>query len=517
MSRPHPTSPGLALGMALALAVLLSSCNGEPSVSEEATAPASAAPTPQALASATRGDTLGASLASTLSPTAVPTRTPRPTFMPRATPRPTRTSTPWPAWMPDPEPLRVRFSLESLVATQEARFGAAELEGRVERAYFVRAEQLVRVLRERDALPLRHLTHPLSIFVPEEGELRKTERWNPAPRGYAVVEASHLEVYDRHYPLRPLAEITPSTVAGTSFGPERVRWVSIHDVEDPIRASQYETRVYWDDAIGEAMAAFDPPWVLAPDPPSPTATRMAISTPPSATPLPLSYPDVALPSQTPMPLATGEVPSVLVDAASELGLVPGARWRYRAIHWRAKRVFESGEATMEVAEAWRLAPDVMGIRLRMSPADSVEWLQAGSLIRFVLPQGAIAGPKWPHAEVSLEDSIEEQLRMLADPQAIGADTACAWLVPTASNPWIGLRDRCYTRLGGDATVQTPAGTFQGCYETGRITSASTGSSMWHCPFVGVVRIHHGGVQGMAPLGSHWDLIGYEIPPLVPVP
>ena len=114
-------------------------------------------------------------------------------------------------------------------------------------------------------------------------------------------------------------------------------------------------------------------------------------------------------------------------------------------------------------------------------------------------------------------SPEDKLHMLADPQDIGADTACVWLAPIARNPWIGERENCGRRLNGDATVQTPAGTFQGCYKTGWITSASTGNSMWHCPFVGVVRIHHGGVQGMATLGDHWDLVDYEIPPVVSVP
>lgn len=529
MRRPWLSCPrSTALLFVVILALGGSACEDAPP-STELSEPPTVDAVPGAGAFATREArvarraTRSADYAATATQRAAPTVARWPTQgawpLPTPTPSPTSglsyTATPGPTWTPDLEPLHVRVSLDSIVATEEARFGIEELEGRVDRTYYVRAEDLVRTVRERQPRLLYDLDQQGYPIFLESGEPLPLTESGERPRGYAVVEVSHAEIYDSGFPQRE--EIPAKDASETVIGPERVAWAMLYDAERPVQRVYDGARVVWDDAIGAELSAMSPAMIDETNLPVETSTPTPSSPRRELTLDRLSRsPDIALADRTPQALATGEVPRALVDSATELGLVPGARWRYREIHSAADRVVSSGQVDVEVAYALRLARDVMELRLLASPSGSSFRWKAEGRIRYVLPGGAIGGGDGDG--VKWHVPAEERQELLRRPSQDSAELACAWLAPVSSGPWLDARpEDCATSIHRAQTVITPAGTFHGCARHEYILGAAKFSVVWRCPSVGVVRVLTSGLQSMKSFWHSWDLVDYEIPLLVPVP
>lgn len=439
-------------------------------------------------------------------PTRLPTRTP----LPSRTPKPT--ATPLPTRTPDTEPLNVRLSLDSLVATEEARFGAEELEGRVERAYFVKTGDLIDVFASDPGASLVRQGH--GAIVGHGREFRWGLEPYDEPRGLAIVEISHLEA--RIPSGADQSDDSNRVSEATVFGPKRRLHHVVFDADEfPSRIGPWPEAVgWWSDEIGDELVRRAPDLIdesgMATPTPPPTATRH-----PSITPFPPKpTPDVALSlvGEQPSPLGVGEVPAALLETAREIPWVKGATWRFRHVGVANERVFRSGEVVLQVEEAWRLAPDVMGVR--MSIPHSMLHSALGDVL-YMLPGGVVSRAEHPGPPFTAAD-LDEMRGSGLEPGSSGR--GCDWTVPSLRLPWLDtLRSGCDMRFRWTGTVHVPAGQFDGCLGRFHRMTAGGGPVVWYCPDVGIVRKVFRGIVGGQAILDVLDLVDYEIPPQVPVP
>ncbi|MFN8424232.1 MAG: hypothetical protein U0470_12935 [Anaerolineae bacterium] len=218
-------------------------------------------------------------------------------------------------------------------------------------------------------------------------------------------------------------------------------------------------------------------------------------------------------------LAPGQVPSPLVGIATALGLVPGARRRYRSTSTRRPSDWSGNTATELNDAAWRIAPDVMLVRTTWT----VNVRQTGCAGN--LPK---AGVDWryvfPHAVVGrnrFRNGTENGLPPIADARWL-VEQRREWMkgdlvlqqrwpwVPGEAFGWLSFGDG---QGGAIEDVFVPAGHFTAC--RGFVEENNVGTIVtWFCPFVGPTRAD--GIGGNPPGWSSRQLLSWTIPPIIPV-
>jgi hypothetical protein len=239
-----------------------------------------------------------------------------------------------------------------------------------------------------------------------------------------------------------------------------------------------------------------------------------------------SIPTPGLPPDSVMadPLQPGEVPAPLVDAVREMGEVPGSRWVYRVtelwqgVHWSQTVVTETIETAL------RLAPDVLTIRRRQctapreNPFTGVR--ESGGCVDldryFVFPNGRVHADKmWYRGTAKLAD-----MRSLLDlpPKQIpnGSEITTSMRLPLRANEDYGGGELHWS-TEGQASVEVPLGRFDGCYAIRAVGDMMNSPTHWTCPGVGVVRSERSGCYTWGGGFKLYELLDFDIPPIVPVP
>lgn len=474
------------------------------------------------------------------SPTSVPTET-QPTAEPTNSPMPTvvdasPTSTPVdPSPTPTSTPI-ARGTLRPVVMTiadaerEVLSWFLPANEARIERSLAVMVADL---LASRPAgAPALHFMGMI-MFVDDNGRFGpgfdKMKELAP-DQVVIVVEGSH-----KHIALDYAGRDAGEPPAAVPTDPElaRSRYVSYfaaatgeHLGDQPLDSYHPEFYRDWLDTLVRRPTAETVLVASA----TPTASKTATPTPlESATPNTGSEPGMPTDAAEARPLTAGQVPAALVDAARELAEVPGSRWVYRVTenwfgpHWSQHTVTET------IRAAWRIAPDAMmvergyqasaieaGKTARNSPKDPWRSGCNDANPYFLFPNGSIGVSHSARSGPTLA-----RMRQLLDhPSAEGGADPCDIvmqlrlpLVP--STVFSAGAGRTWWQTKGRATLDVPAGRFDGCIALLGYLDDRQGATHWTCPRVGVVRHELPGYTFAGGGFALYELIDYYIPPIVP--
>lgn len=389
-------------------------------------------------------------------------------------------------------PWEVRLSPAELEAELRERLVLPAIDLRVERAYYVTADDLREALAEAGDLPedLPSYEDPLAV--------RTGVHWIDEPRRQVppiltVVEGSHAGVHGAGDAIAcpgPMEGLGPA-----SADAPRRRFAWIRDASHGRLSFELGGRLppRWPATVSDALAAKQP------------VTSWTEATPyPTNEPWPPPTPLAIASQAAETPLAPGQVPAALADVAREIPWVSGARWRYRVLRERDGVVTDAQARELRVEEARVLGDDRMLIAMAGPWQDDPE--------RWVLgPEGAVA--------------IFERAGAVADAAALDA-----YLVTPDIEEGVRRFQQVMTFPLGEPipgwvwalesineAVAVAAGRFEGCVQVQHVISAGSGERARFCPGVGLVWYSYGGLGGSRCHAELWELVDYEIPPLVPVP
>jgi hypothetical protein len=264
--------------------------------------------------------------------------------------------------------------------------------------------------------------------------------------------------------------------------------------------------------------------------PTPTVTLTAVPlrspTPYPTVPNAKHKPTLGLPEDATEErlLGTGQVPAPLVDAAREMAEVPGSQWVYRVtdldqgVHWSQHVV------TNTIHSAWRIAPDVMMLRRRVCQSPETnpgpDPTEAATRCRdedryYVLPGGRVTGDQ-EDLYASPLAALRKELEGTPSPDSGNRDIIAQLRVPLRTNEYYGDADVDWS-TGGRESIVVPRGRFDGCIAVMGSSGPMNVDTYWTCPGIGVVRLEGPGCHTMGGGFALYELIDYDIPPIVPLP
>lgn len=425
--------------------------------------------------------------------TAAAKRTSSAALRPSSTPRFRIPTQPVSTERPPTLPWEVRLSPAELEAELRERLSLPEIDLRVERAYYVTADDLREALAEAGDLPEDlpsyedPLLHRLGIDWIDT-------RYETVPPIMTVVEGSHAGVHG------PDATIScPVPMEGLAAGAEgvprrRFAWIRDATLEGLGFELGGRRPPLWTDALSEALVADQPetswtkatlvptnePW----PPPTPLAIASQVSEP---------------------PLGPGQVPAGLTEAAREIPWTLDARWRYRVLRERNGVVIDAAMRELRVEEAHALEGDRMLLRMGGPWQDDMESWVLG-------PEGAIL----VHERARSDADAAAIEAYLSDPRSEGSPQLFQLLLSLPFGAPIP-GGHIWSVESLDEPVDVPAGRHEDCVEIEHVISAGSWERARFCAGVGLVWYAYGGLQRPHCVTELWELVDYEIPPLVPVP
>jgi hypothetical protein len=470
----------------------------------------------------------------TVTATQVPTAAPLPTLTPTPTPSATPTPTPWPSGVPHPVVLRLDDARREVLS-----WALPANEARVERALYATVEELA----ENFPPELREYGWPLfdtgtdsggaqvSEFITPDGTVLDSRTGAkdamPPDRVLIIVDSSQRGV--DLVQVEQADDETPSVCTGVSSR-SRARILSLFDAttgsylgSDFIASPRQSAWV--DDladlpVINVVPVASPTAKVTATPREDPALVSDPALTPKSALQLPSD-------ASTPYPLDVGQVPASVVDVARELAEIPGSQWVYRVtglyngVHWSQRT------CTDTIASAWQIAPDVMlDHHVHESSVNNPtrrSWAcSRDSQRKFVFSDG-ITGPfgtVYPQPPADPFDATLADVRqfLAAPPPPTGNgeyDTPVAGFLRLPL-PQSAIYNYWW-KLIGQESITVPAGTFNNCHVLSMETTFRNGSTHWLCPGVGVVRKEEPACGSFGAGFELYELIDYDIPPIVPLP
>ena len=271
---------------------------------------------------------------------------------------------------------------------------------------------------------------------------------------------------------------------------------------------------------------------------TPIATRGIVL----VTPEPTWTPSSPRPRPTPLGLAAafdgaapearlgpGEMPRALYDALGPVPIVTGARWTYRVHHVMNDTLWSTNLFTRTVVESVPYGDGSMLVRLRSDrgPMSGTRAMWMDEHDPFPLEDLLLAvTPNGIHA---VRDPDSLRATEVEQPLCVGhepVDGPSTWLVPMPFPAATDERATPCPRMApfqqffweDSGSVRVAAGAWDECIQLGEFGGAMHGQGHIYCSGVGFVK--HSSVTLFSMAGywaGLWDLIDYEIPPIVPVP
>lgn len=453
-----------------------------------------------------------------------PTATPTPTLFPTDTPTPTLL----PADAPHPVVITIADAEREVLG-----WALPANEARIERSTALTVADFLASRSPETGFPAMAEVSCFGVLVDDERRILDLSthcKSAMAPdRVIIVVEGSQRGINLDTRQDRGEGEERP-TACGSVSSRSRARFLAFFDATHGYYlGTSFVDKFFdasWLDDLAQAPAARL--LMIGSPTPTPTVTLTPVprfsSTPYPTVEHPTIKPTLGLPegATEERELQAGEVPAPLLDAAREIGEVPGSRWTYRVTTVDQGLRWSQFVMTETIHSAARIAPDVMMLQRRScrTPGERTAAIYGIPLCSdydryYVLPTGRATGltESWKASPLA---ALRQELAGTLVSDDISRAIIAQLRLPLEPNQEYGDMDVDWRTLG-QASIDVPAGHFDGCIALNGMVGVSSAETDWTCPGVGVVRREAGTCRTMGGGQALYELLDYDIPPIVPVP